>query len=1044
MVAIFTVIALSAVLGYVAWQYALVPDLGKKQTISKDKFYLLILLLAGFVIRAICAVAYKGHDSDMACFAGWANNIFENGPWNFYKDTGFTDYPPGYMYILYVVGALRKLFSLEGNAYHFLLKLPSIIADLGTGYLIYKIANKNLSNSLSATISAVYVFNPAVICDSALWGQVDSVYTIFIALMIYLISEKKLIPSYFVFAVCILIKPHAFIYTPLLFYSITENYIYPHFDKKGLLKTLGFGVLAIVFMVLLALPFDITEVFNQYVKTITEEYPYFTVNAFNLWGAFGLNWKDLSAGASIANYVILALIVAYSAYIFFKSKNESKYFYTAGLLAFFTFMLSTKMHERYGFPVMVFLLLALIGTKNVHSFILYVVTTLSQFFNIAWVLFIYQQDPGKYAFGSTVNIASIINLVVLAYMIYVSQKLYVNNNISYAVPTTVSKKSAEKQPTKKSSPAKKKERFQKTRTLSKLVKADIIAMAAITLVYSGVALYDLGDMKAPETNMILKSSTIDLGADREVKSLKFFLGAKELNSSDRAFDLICTDTSGKETYKKTVNSGSVFYWNSENIDKTVSKITLNTTSNNLYLYEIGIVDKNGDLIEPEAFDGNGTEILFDEQYLVPERASFRNGTYFDEIYHARTAYEFTEHMSVYEWTHPPLGKIFISLGIMLFGMNPFGWRIAGTIFGILMIPLIYIFAKKLFGKTWLSIVTCLLFTFDFMHFAQTRIATIDVYVTFFIILMYLFMFKYYTMSFYDTPLKKTLIPLAFCGIAMGLGIASKWTGVYAAIGLAIIFFITLFKRYSEYDYAMKNPKGETDGISHQYVIDNFGSYAAKTIGWCCIFFIAVPLIIYGLSYIPYLMAPDAEGLKTIINNQNAMLTYHGSTVLGSEHPFSSKWYEWIIIKRPIWYYSGTVADGIKEGISSFGNPLVWWFGIAAFIYMVINAITKKDKISIFFVIAYLAQLVPWMGIERLTFIYHYFPCVPFVALMIGYSIKVIYDEAKDKKSVIIGAFVYAGLAIILFAMFYPVLSGQPCSTEYAENFLKWFDSWVLL
>ena len=192
------------------------------------------------------------------------------------------------------------------------------------------------------------------------------------------------------------------------------------------------------------------------------------------------------------------------------------------------------------------------------------------------------------------------------------------------------------------------------------------------------------------------------------------------------------------------------------------------------------------------------------------------------------------------------------------------------------------------------------------------------------------------------------------------------------------------------------------------------------------------------------MAPDAQGLKTIINNQNAMLTYHGSTVLGSEHPFSSKWYEWIVMKRPIWYYSGTVADGIKEGISSFGNPLVWWVGIAAFIYMIINAISKKDKIALFFVISYLAQLVPWMGIERLTFIYHYFPCVPFVALMIGYSIKLIYDEAKNKKSVIMGAFVYAGLAVALFAMFYPVLSGQPCSTEFADNFLKWFDSWVLL
>lgn len=40
---------------------------------------------------------------------------------------------------------------------------------------------------------------------------------------------------------------------------------------------------------------------------------------------------------------------------------------------------------------------------------------------------------------------------------------------------------------------------------------------------------------------------------------------------------------------------------------------------------------------------------------------------------------------------------------------------------------------------------------------------------------------------------------------MGLGIASKWTGIYAGAGLAVLFFITLYKRYSEYRVAVKTP-----------------------------------------------------------------------------------------------------------------------------------------------------------------------------------------------------------------------------------------------
>ena len=337
--------------------------------------------------------------------------------------------------------------------------------------------------------------------------------------------------------------------------------------------------------------------------------------------------------------------------------------------------------------------------------------------------------------------------------------------------------------------------------------------------------------------------------------------------------------------------------------------------------------------------------------MIPDYISFRNGTYFDEIYHARTAYEFIHHDTVYEWTHPPLGKVLISLGIRIFGMNPFGWRIVGTLFGIFMVPMMYIFAKRAFKYTWLAAVTCILFTFDCMHFAQTRIATIDVYVTFFIICMYYYMFKYYSMSFYDTKLTKTFIPLGICGVGMGLAIASKWTGIYAAAGLAVIFFITLYRRFSEYRYALEDPKGSTNGISHKYIIENFKPYALKTVVFCCIFYVLIPIVIYCLSYIPYLGAPNMHGIKSILDNQSAMYNYHSKLV--AEHGFASNWYQWPIIYRPIWYYSGDTGTGLKEGISSFGNPAVWWAGIAAFVYQVYIFIKRKDKISLFILVGYL-------------------------------------------------------------------------------------------
>ena len=1043
---LFTVICI-LLAAYATWTYVLSPAIGKGIKSDNNAVYIIGAAAAAFILRVVLSAVCKGHETDMNCFIGWSGAVFEHGISKFYTLDMFHDYPPGYMYILYVVGALQKLFGFSGGALYILVKLPAVICDIVTGIIIYKIAKKKFSDSISTVLACLYLFNPAAILNCSLWGQVDSIYTLFVLLMIYFISEKKMFISYFLFAICIFIKPQAFIFTPVLIGGIVENVFLDDFNRNKFFKNLGLGIGAIVMMLLLALPFGIGNVIEQYKATLSS-YPHLTVNAFNLWGALGKNWGALSAFTTALGYIFIAAITVYSLYVFFKSKNKSKYYFMGALLAFFTYMLSTKMHDRYAFPAMVLILMAFVLSGNPRNYIMYVLLTISQFFNTAWVLFIYETDINAYYKSPVIVVASLINLAILVYVAYESYRLYAKNDIEKATET---KKSAATAKSKKSSPAKNTKEAETRRGFSvsdvfpKITRFDIIAMAVITVVYSCIALYDLGDMHAPETEYMVSEApvTIDLGQDYDISGYKFFLGSYELGS-ERNLSITCRNSGGNQTYSTTLTDGSVFHWEEETISAKARYVTLSTNGNKLSIKEFALIDSNGQTITPVSASPAGGSALFDELDEVPERSTFRNGTYFDEIYHARTGYEFVHSLSVYEWTHPPLGKVFIALGILLFGMCPFGWRIAGTLFGIIMVPIIYMFAKKLLKKSWLAVVTCLLFTFDFMHFAQTRIATIDVYVTFFIMLMYYFMYKYYSTSFYDTSFKKGLGMLALCGTCMGFGIASKWTGVYAGVGLAVLFLITLYKRYDEYRYAVKYPNGTTDGISHKFIRENFKPYMIKTIIWCCIFFIAVPVIIYCLSYIPYLQAPDANGFKTIFDNQNSMYTYHAKTVLGSEHPFSSRWYEWIVMKRPIWYYSGTVSDGIKEGISSFGNPLVWWLAIPAFFYMVYRTFKNRDKNSLFLVIAYLAQLVSWIPVTRLTFIYHYFPCVPFIVLMIGYSLLCIYNEAKNKKVAMYSIFGYTALVIILFIMFYPVLSGQPCSTNYAEHFLKWFDSWVLL
>ena len=74
---------------------------------------LLLVLAAALLVKLIFAAAYEGHGTDMTCFSAWSDMIFKDGFWNFYHSDSFTDYPPGYMAMLWGIGALRSIFNLD-------------------------------------------------------------------------------------------------------------------------------------------------------------------------------------------------------------------------------------------------------------------------------------------------------------------------------------------------------------------------------------------------------------------------------------------------------------------------------------------------------------------------------------------------------------------------------------------------------------------------------------------------------------------------------------------------------------------------------------------------------------------------------------------------------------------------------------------------------------------------------------------------------------------------------------------------------------------
>ncbi|MDD6189279.1 MAG: phospholipid carrier-dependent glycosyltransferase [Clostridiales bacterium] len=562
-------------------------------------------------------------------------------------------------------------------------------------------------------------------------------------------------------------------------------------------------------------------------------------------------------------------------------------------------------------------------------------------------------------------------------------------------------------------------------------RRDLLPLGIICLVYTIVAFIGLGSGKAPESYYHFQgadnSVTLELSENREAGEILWF---SAITHGNYLVELSPDGESWTEQGIWEQDSSQQLKWHTETPALDGFRfLRITETSGSCYLGEVAVRDKNGELIP-----FLGETALTDEQDTVPEHISYMNSSYFDEIYHPRTALEYLMGEPIYEVSHPPLGKGIISLGVRLFGMNPFGWRFMGVICGILMLPLMYVFLKNLFGRTAVAACATTVFAFDFMHFVQTRIATIDSYTTFFVLLMFWLMYRWFTQPL-DAPAGRTAPWLFAAGAAFGVGAACKWSVIYGGAGLAVIWLIRVVMLFRY--------KGRRAFLP-----------VLGLIGQSIVFFILIPCAVYYLSYQPYGAVKDAglfsrEYLDIVLDNQKYMFNYHSK--LDATHPYQSTWWQWVLDVRPILYYLEYIDDSTKSAFAAFGNPLFWWAGLGCLISLAVTVIRRRDAVGLLILIGWLSELLPWVGISRCAFIYHYFPCTVFLALAVGWQMEGMCRarEAQlcrlspEGETIAVRRcdgtiFVFTGLCILMFVLFYPVLTGIPFSRAYTNGLLRWF------
>ncbi|MBQ5761331.1 MAG: hypothetical protein IIW02_00785 [Clostridia bacterium] len=386
---------------------------GQRESRTNVELTVLILILCGFIVRLLGSVTLPQCDIDVNLFKYWARMTEEYGITEVYSHAEEInlDYPPLLMYWLGFVGKFCKLTGIgTGTAFGtVLIKLPSMIADCVIAFFIYKwCRNLRKANKNWILLAiALWLFNPLVLLDSTAWGQVDAFQSMFMVASVYWISQNKYALASGALAFAVALKPQGIMLVPVLGYALFKLLISKNNELPIIKRILVIARCVVIFtgiFFVIMLPFGIKMepnifvwIFKLYGGTV-DGYEYATVNAFNFFFLINKNWApdnevvfNIGKIGVTLNHLGMLAIVAFAvlAWVLYQKANTRKPyipFMIAATLIYGVVTFGPRMHERYFFPVIIFMLFAVILSNNKIMLGLFAVTTISNFFTVLEVM----------------------------------------------------------------------------------------------------------------------------------------------------------------------------------------------------------------------------------------------------------------------------------------------------------------------------------------------------------------------------------------------------------------------------------------------------------------------------------------------------------------------------------------------------------------------------------------------------------------------------------------------------------------------------------
>ncbi len=402
--------------------------------------------------------------------------------------------------------------------------------------------------------------------------------------------------------------------------------------------------------------------------------------------------------------------------------------------------------------------------------------------------------------------------------------------------------------------------------------------------------------------------------------------------------------------------------------------------------------------------------------------------YFDETWYVPTARTLIKSGEMLHQEHPPLGKLLIAGGMLIFGDDALGWRAMSALFGSLTLVamLIWSFAllRDLSQALWASAITL----FDCVLYVQARIAMLDI----FLMAFCAFALAFFTLSLKErqSPGKSLVLAMAM-GVSLGLASACKLSGLFLLVGiLAVRLLIGLLRLWR----VRFEDARQTDFFAPD-------AWAALTPPKTFLVFVVAPFVPYFLVYLPQ-MIHEGSALE-FFSSQRRMIAI--MTGVSATHPYSSLWFDWPAMTRPVWYLFHVEGAGVSawsetnpaQAIVALANPLVFYAGEAAILVMAWRWIWRREIDGMIVAVAFFSQYLPWaLNPKGLEFFYYYFPAL--LCLGPALALALFRGGARPRNGPALGCLVLAGLT---FVYFLPVLSAQFPVGPDAFSQRIWFNSW---